>query len=303
MRDEERRGLNLTRETLHGVLKYPNERRTRGDKFGVYATERDVFVWVRHGIVVSGRTLSAEIVNWADDITYAVHDLEDFYRAGLIPLERLGQDRAERQRFARSFAQTDRQGSLTRRLETELAEDLDVADRIPAVLEAALDRLLTGGLGDLQPYRGTEPQRAALTQRASVLLGDFVGALSPYVSAESVEDTGRVVWIDPRQRAEVTILKELIWFYVVDRHELATLQAGQRRLVKTLCSAFGAAAHNNSLRLFPEPVREQLEGQNERARMRGTRDYIASLTEAKAYELHHRLTGAARTTLLDVIPG
>ena len=303
MRDEERRGLNLTRETLHGVLKYPNERRERGDKFGVYATEREVFMWVRHGTIVRGRTLSAEIVNWADDVTYAVHDLEDFYRAGLIPLDRLGQDPAERQRFVRSFAQTDGQPGLTRRLEKELTEDLEAADRTAAVLETALDRLLTGGLGDLQPYRGTEPQRAALTQRASVLLGDFLGALSPYVSADRVEDTERVVEIDPRQRAEVTVLKELIWFYVVDRHELATLQAGQRGLIKTLCSAFGQAARDNHLRLFPEPVREQLEGRDERARMRGTRDYIASLTEAKGYELYHRLTGTARTTLLDIIPG
>lgn len=303
MRDEKRRGLNLTRETLHGVLKYPNERHERRDKFGVYATEREVFVWVRHRTVVRNRLLSAEIVNWADDVTYAVHDLEDFYRAGLIPLDRLGQDPAERLRFVRSFAQADGQGGLTERLEKELAEDLDAADRTPAVLEEALNRLLTGGLADLQPFRGTEPQRAALTQRASVLLGDFLGALSPYVSAESVDNTGRVVRIDARQRAEVTVLKELIWFYVVDRHELATLQAGQRCVITTLCSAFGKAARHNSLKLFPDPVREQLEGRDERARMRGTRDYIASLTEAKAYELYHRLTGAARTTLLDVIPG
>lgn len=37
-------------------------------------------------------------MNWADDVTYAVHDLEDFYRAGLIPLHRLLRQ-AEQDRF------------------------------------------------------------------------------------------------------------------------------------------------------------------------------------------------------------
>ena len=35
----------------------------------------------------------------ADDITYSVHDTEDFYRAGLIPLDRLASNPKEQDRF------------------------------------------------------------------------------------------------------------------------------------------------------------------------------------------------------------
>ncbi len=36
-------------------------------------------------------------------MTYAVHDMEDFYRAGLVPLDRLCSNRTERDRFIDSM--------------------------------------------------------------------------------------------------------------------------------------------------------------------------------------------------------
>jgi dGTPase len=114
MHDPEHRGLNLMPVTLNGMLKYPwlpGEHPTdpASTKFGAYWSDRDDFraaqgaSTVRPGL----RTLEAELMDWSDDITYAVHDLEDFYRVGLVPLERLRTDGDERMRFFRSFLSSD----------------------------------------------------------------------------------------------------------------------------------------------------------------------------------------------------
>ena len=85
-------GLNLTRATLNALLKYPwryGDNPQKLNKWGSYETEQDVFAWTRTGSQTRIRCVEAEIMDWADDITYAIHDMVDFYCAGLIPLHLL----------------------------------------------------------------------------------------------------------------------------------------------------------------------------------------------------------------------
>lgn len=81
-------GLNLSRATLNAVLKYPWLWAKGDSKWGCFSEDKETFHWVRRypRLTPRARTLEAQIMDWADDIAYAVHDVEDWYRAALIPL-------------------------------------------------------------------------------------------------------------------------------------------------------------------------------------------------------------------------
>ena len=96
---EKYRGLNLTRATLAAITKYPRARTGEGGtthaKYGHYSqSESEEFKFARSLFpsADSKKSLEAEIMDFADDVTFAIHDTEDFYRAGLIPLQELGSE-------------------------------------------------------------------------------------------------------------------------------------------------------------------------------------------------------------------
>jgi dGTPase len=120
LRSRDSDGLNLTCATLNALLKYPWLRGEGPDthKWGAYESEREFFHWARSRDTSDCRkTAEAEIMDWADDVTYAVHDMSDFFRAGLIPLDRLASrlDESERRRFFDEVFKRDEK-KLTRSL-------------------------------------------------------------------------------------------------------------------------------------------------------------------------------------------
>lgn len=86
----ENRGLNLTRATLDGLLKYKTTRNKNNYKF-LYDYEffRKLIEWIDPSWdddrdVRDKRSLECQIVNWADNSAYSVHDLEDGIKSGLL---------------------------------------------------------------------------------------------------------------------------------------------------------------------------------------------------------------------------
>ena len=87
-------GLDLTNVTLAAILKYPFVRKTpftakKNRKFNAYRADEPAMKRVRSALLgvdadKEQQTLEASIMDLADDIAYAVHDLEDFFAAGAI---------------------------------------------------------------------------------------------------------------------------------------------------------------------------------------------------------------------------
>jgi dGTPase len=228
------RGLDLTRGTLHATLKYPwkwKEHSEKPNKYGVYGCDDDQFRFAR-GILppveqpALARSLEAQIMDWADDITYSVHDTEDFYRAGLIPLDRLASVTAERDHF---------RDSLLARAE---------AGGKPINADRTFDKIFSGLFSTLkirERYEGTREQQELLSDFVSSNINKFITGTKlvdpPGQNGEGVEYPEDIKW-------EVFLLKQLIWTYVIENPSLASHQLGQRRAIQVLFKEFNDAAIN-----------------------------------------------------------
>jgi len=212
-------------------------------------------------------------------VTYSVHDLDDFYRAGVIPLDRLVVDMDERERF---YA-----GVFSRR-KGKLPEDME-----EVYLRGAFDKLI-GTLNIREAYSPTKDARIRLRRTTSTLIRDFVNAVQLKPSGDGVQ-----IFIENRQRAEIFMLKQLTWHYVIKNPVLATQQHGQRVIIRQLFDTFFKAGTKPvpDTDLFPISIRDllpPLPATKPRARKQLCRtiiDFISSLTEEQAIAAHHRVHG------------
>lgn len=296
-------GLDLTRRTLDGLLKYPWKHwpndpthRKREDKWGYYSDDSDAFIFARDGWPAETadelpeRCFEAELMDWADDLTYAVHDVDDFFRAGLVPLDRLavkeGPDGPEAKRLAEMLKE-----AYSARPEAFPSRSIDE-------LVAAATRVI-GRFGPTAPYQHTTDARAEMRNFGSRLITD-------YLEAFSVADdpaTGKVkLSIDEDARMQVDALKMLVVVYVVRRPGLAVVQHGQTRLIADLFKWYYAASEpKGDRRVFPPGARERLEKCDDSGatRARVVIDLISGLTETSAMQLHQRLAGGRSASILD----
>jgi len=270
-------GLDLTRATLNAILKYPRLRSITSywlsrvlpqdhPKFGAYRSEISQFRFARFETSGSEPCVEAQIMDWADDITYAVHDLEDFYRIGLIPLDRLSQLGAETANFIHARFESPR-------------NDMTDGER-EHYAAAALDWFAINPVEEA--YSGSRTQGAALRGLASSIIHNAITGTTLDVKG---------ITKDSASEDEVRLLKELTWHYVIENSRFATEQFGKRKMIETLFEVFSDAASTpKQWKMFPIGLREQLQ-EHSVSPARCVADYISSLGEQRAVQLASELGG------------
>jgi len=264
-------GLDLTRATLDAATKYPWPRSPGVAKYGVYDDDLAVFAWLRAGAPEGRRCLESQVMDWADDVAYSVHDLEDGVLAGLVRLEEL-RDPGERDELAGLAAQV---------YSPESAADL----------RAVLDDLLALPCWPTS-YDGGSAGTAALKATTSELIGRF--CLAAEQATRQAYGDGRLVRyaaelvVPRRERAECALLKAVAARYVMARAGVDEAQARERRVVGELVRALAERPDE----LDPLSTEAWQAAPDDTARLRAVVDQVASLTDASAEHLHARLVGS-----------
>ena len=344
-------GLNLTAAVRAAVLKYPWARThypdphptgwptpARGaghDKHGLGAAKFSCYLIdlpeMRDALrafpdLPPGRqTLECSVMDLADDIAYSLHDVEDFHRSGVLQFSPVSAEfrswAGDRKALAalddHELAGAGRQpGAGLERLRRHLASRdtwIFDEDTFAAAVDRVGDEFVDGVLA--QPYDGSMAADRAATGFSAIWIDELIAAVAPL--PDPAARSGYVGLSRPAWH-QVSVLKFVNQYFILERPDLAMLQRGQEQTVEQLVVAFdrwladrGDAVRaprrlvdlvDAAMRGYARLAREHPEWLDGRtsggdlARMgrgRGIIDYVSSLTDAQAVAYAARLSGAS----------
>ncbi len=249
-------GLNLTRSTLDGTFKYKRAFATGSKKF-FYDEDAPLITWATDGGVPGEKSFDCLIMDWADEIAYSVHDLEDGMKAGMITRAQLKAN----QRVRESLGEEQTQWVLEK---LALVED--------------------------QP--GERSRKAARKSLTSQLIHEFVTAaqreIRPTALPTSTDRYRYTLRVDPAQQDHAAALKNIMFRLMVEDVRVATLENKAERIIKGLFDVFSGLQPRTAF-LFPEDFRDIWEEANDLGKIRIACDYIAGMTDDYAERVYARL--------------
>jgi dGTPase len=249
-------GLNLTRSTLDGTFKYKQAFASGSKKF-YYDEDAPLMAWATDGGVPGEKSFECQLMDWADEIAYSVHDLEDGMKAGMISRASL---------------------NANRRVRESLGEEQTrwVLERLALVEDQA----------------GERARKAARKLLTSQLIHEFVTAaerdLRQTALPASTDRYRYTLRVDPLQRERALALKNIMFRLMVEDARVATLENKAERIIKGLFDVFSGLQPRTAF-LFPEDFRDIWEAANDLGKLRIACDYIAGMTDDYAERVYARL--------------
>jgi dGTPase len=271
-------GLNLTRAALDATCKYPwsaeraviDSGADRSSKFGVYQDDMPVFEWMRAGAPEGQKCIEAQIMDFADDVAYSVHDFEDAIVSGFIKLEEV--------------AAPSQRGYLLSQIKVWAGDQLSVDQ-----LDQALTRLQASQYWPRE-FDGSTRALASLKNLTSAMIGAFVGRVTDATlsSASSVKLTRyRANVVETAEvLAEISVLKGLVSVFLMSHESRRPFYEWQRAILKELADAL---LNREGVGLDQVCQSAWMLAQTDIERKRVIVDQVALLTDQSALAMHDKL--------------
>jgi dGTPase len=279
------KGLNLTRASLDATCKYPwtvsdavrDVGAGKTAKFGVYEDDVAVFAWLRDGAPSKQKCIEAQVMDFADDVAYSVHDFEDAIVSGFINPAALT-DRGSRE-------------SLIDKISIWNGGELDRSQLSEAFAALEANEFW------LTKFNGEARELATLKNLSSALIGEFVQATTKRTLASAGESMVRyqsALKVPSSVRAQISVLKGLVSAFLMSHDSRRPFYEWQRALLVELSDAL-LAQNGKELDAYCQSAWNLAE--DEAAQRRVIVDQIASLTDQSALTLHNRLVGSRSVSI------
>ena len=281
-KSEKYKGLNLTRAVIDGQLKYKHPFAEDREKF-VYTDDLPTVEWA--GDSVCPDTLSdsiptsfeCQIMDWADRIAYAVHDLEDGIHAGYIDLRTVADEALHR--------------GLVKAVSKKMKISYSDADAAWVDLLADF-RKYGPGFPPFAPSVDSHGQKAKRKLLTSHLIGKYIkntqrsgeGLSAPNPKSQRYAYS---VQIPSSLDTEVSLIIEMIKSYVINSPQVRILERKGQHIIKCLFSAY--MEENSSIEMLPPDWKHYLGNKSDADRARVVCDYIAGMTDSYAQKMYASL--------------
>ena len=271
-------GLNLTRASLDAACKYPWPRESavfddgggaRSDKFGVYSDDLEVFDWLRQGAPLRQKSIEAQVMDFADDVAYSVHDYEDAVVEGWIQLEEIA-----------------RLGNRSQLIKDMLhwagsSQDFDALDAALLRLQALPEWVVA--------FDGSVFDHGKLKNLTSALIGSFVSRSTGATVAATPGELARYqasVIVPDEVRSEIAVLKGLVSSFLMSHESRQPFYEHQRELLTELADAL---LRSSGKELDSYSTLAWSSAKTEEQKRRVIVDQVACLTDQAAQNLHDKL--------------
>ena len=290
-------GLNLTRAVIDGQMKYKDAFPNNTSKF-IYEDDIDLLDWAgSEACAVVGeshrqlKSFECAIMDWADDIAYAVHDLEDGVHTGYI-----------------GVATLQNQSAITEVVEEVAHEFKDSPIDASKVCRDFIHEYLPRNNPDfrvLSPTTDYRERKADRKRFTSLLINRYIMASLRWERTDPPEKPISLrylysLYVPIEYKIEVCLLKKLVMKFVIESPQIRTLEEKARHIIRCLFSRFMQV--DDVEQLLPNDWKGYLKARySEKDKSRVVSDYIAGMTDHYAQKTYARLFLPEQGSIYEVL--